>query len=285
MTPHLRLARPVTDLERAEAQYVDGLGLRPVGRFENHDGFDGVMLAYDDSAWHLEFTVCRDHPVAPAPTAEDLLVLYLPDEAEWSRRCATLVGAGFVPVTPFNPWWQRHGRSFADADGYRVVLCRAAWEAAPAGPDAPAAPGPVVEYDDLEHALYWVSAQDVGQRAFVSRETGRVVLRGEGIEEPPPEDLDDGSVWVRVPDKRELDLGRRLVQRFADERLTPALAERVDACFRRRGAYARFKDLLEDHGHLQHWFAFEADATEAALREWCASVGIRLGPRPIRPQR
>lgn len=280
MVPHLRLARPVTDLARAEAQYVDGLGMRVVGRFEDDDGFDGVMLAFDDAHWHLEFTVCRGHPVAPAPTAEDLLVLYLPDEAEWSRGCETLAGAGFVRVASHNPWWDRHGRSFADADGYRVVLCRAEWTAVPSEEA-----GPVVDYDDLEHALYWLSAADYGQTAFVSRETGQVVLRGEGIEELPPDDLDDDRVWVAVPDKRDLDLGRRLVRRFADERLTPALAERVDACFRRRGAYGRFKDLLEDHGRLQDWFAFEAEATEAALRDWCASEGLQLGPRPIRPSR
>lgn len=277
MVPHLRLARPVTDLARAEAQYVDGLGLRVVGRFENHAGFDGVMLAFDDAAWHLEFTVRREHAVAPSPTAEDLLVLYVPLEAEWRRRCATMVGAGFVPVASFNPWFEQHGRSFADADGYRVVLCRAAWAAE--------GPGPVVDYDDLEHALHWVGTGDEGRRAFVARETGEVVLCGEGIEEPPPDDLDDGDVYAEVPDQHALDLGRRLVQRFADERLAPALAEHVHACFRRRGAYGRFKALLDDHGQLQAWFAFEADATEAALRDWCASEGLRLAARPIRPMR
>jgi len=279
MVPHLRLARPVTDLVRAEAQYGDGLGLRVVGRFENHDGFDGVMLAFDDAAWHLEFTVCRDHAVVPSSTAEDLLVLYLPDEAEWRRRCATMIGAGFAPVTSFNPWWERQGRSFADADGYRVVLCCGNWVVEAEGAC------PVVDYDDLEHALYWVGAGDYGQRAYVSRETGQVVLCGEGIEEPLPDDLDDDSVYIAVPDKHALDLGRRLVQRFADERLAPELAERVGACFRRRGAYGRFKDLLEDHGQLQAWYAFEADATEAALRDWCASEGLRLAARPVRPPR
>lgn len=280
MAPQLRIARPVSDLARAETQYVQGLGLKVVGRFDDHEGFDGVMLAFDDAHWHLEFTVCRDHPVAPAPTAEDLLVLYLPAEAEWRHRAETMLGAGFAAVASLNPWWDRHGRTFADADGYRVVLCRSAWAA-----QADEGAGPVVDYDDLEHALYWVSAADYGQTAYVSRATGQVVLRGEVIEEPLPDDLDDGSTWAAVPHKRDLDLGRRLVQRFADERLTPALAERVDACFRRRGAYGRFKDLLDEHGHLDAWFAFEADATEAALRDWCAEEGLRLGPRPVRPAR
>lgn len=66
---HLRIARPVSDLARAAAMYREGLGLRELARFEDHAGFDGVMLGYDGAGWHLEFTHCRAHPVVPAPTA------------------------------------------------------------------------------------------------------------------------------------------------------------------------------------------------------------------------
>jgi catechol 2,3-dioxygenase-like lactoylglutathione lyase family enzyme len=127
MPPHLRIARPVTDLARAVAQYRDGLGMRVLGSFENHDGFDGAMLGVPGAAWHLEFTVCRHHPVTPAPTPEDLLVLYLPDEAHWRQVCDRAQAAGFAALPSFNPWWDRCGRTFADADGYRVVLQNAAW--------------------------------------------------------------------------------------------------------------------------------------------------------------
>ena len=91
------------------------------------------------------------------------------------------------------------------------------------------------------------------------------------------------SRYVAVPSKHDLDLGRRLVQRFCDRMLPAELADRVDGLFRRRGAYGRFKDLLESHGRLDDWFAFEADETEAALRGWCETEGLRLGPRPQRP--
>jgi hypothetical protein len=30
-------------------------------------------------------------------------------------------------VASFNPYWDRHGRTFADADGYRVVIQNQAW--------------------------------------------------------------------------------------------------------------------------------------------------------------
>lgn len=35
--------------------------------------------------------------------------------------------AGFQVVGSFNPYWNARGRSYADADGYRVVLQQDAW--------------------------------------------------------------------------------------------------------------------------------------------------------------
>ncbi len=104
--------------------YEQGLALQVIGRFEDHDGFDGVMLGDPRAAWHFEFTQCRAHPVRPAPTAEDLVVLYVPDEGDWAARCARMVAAAFAEVTPFNPYWAVRGRTFEDPDGYRIVLQR-----------------------------------------------------------------------------------------------------------------------------------------------------------------
>ncbi|WP_245643891.1 hypothetical protein [Paraburkholderia oxyphila] len=56
----------------------------------------------------------------------------------------------------------------------------------------------------------------------------------------------------------------------------PACYEQVEGFFRRQGAYARFKDLLEREGVLDRWYSFEADAVESALRQWCAENGLEL---------
>lgn len=125
--PHLRIARPVSDLARAVRQYTLGLSFEMLGRFEDHAGFDGVMLGPPGGPFHLEFTVCRHHPVRPTPTPEDLLVFYVPDAAEWAQRCQCLREAGFAEVQPFNPYWADSGRSFRDDDGYTVVIQRARW--------------------------------------------------------------------------------------------------------------------------------------------------------------
>lgn len=73
------------------AMYSRGLGLCVVGRFEDHDGFDGVMLGLKGSSYHFEFTHSRTHPVVPAPTPEDLLVFYVPTAAEWQTACASML--------------------------------------------------------------------------------------------------------------------------------------------------------------------------------------------------
>ncbi len=128
MIAHLRIARPASDLARTRELYCRGLGLRVVGSFEDHDGFDGVMLGLPGAGYHLEFTRCREHPVAPAPSVEDLAVFYLPDASAWRAACERMLAAGFREVAPFNPYWKARGRTFADPDGYLVVLQNDAWE-------------------------------------------------------------------------------------------------------------------------------------------------------------
>ena len=127
MPPHLRIARPVSDLARSTAMYRRGLGLQVIGSFENHDGFDGVMLAAEDADYHFELTRCRTHPVAASPTPEDLVVLYIPAPVEWRAACDRMLAAGFELVTSFNPYWDVRGRTFTDPDGYRIVLQQETW--------------------------------------------------------------------------------------------------------------------------------------------------------------
>lgn len=127
MPHHLRIARPVTDLAASQAMYCRGLGLRLIGSFEDHEGFDGVMLGTAGASYHFEFTHRRSHPVVPAPTAEDLLVLYLPSSPEWHEACANMLAAGFKRVASFNPYWDVRGRTYEDRDGYRLVLQNAEW--------------------------------------------------------------------------------------------------------------------------------------------------------------
>jgi catechol 2,3-dioxygenase-like lactoylglutathione lyase family enzyme len=124
---HLRVARPTDNLPEVVRFYRDGLGFEVVGSFEDHEGFDGVMLGHAGLAYHLEFTRQRGHRVGRAPTRENLLVFYLADEGEWRRAVERMVSCGYEAVRSHNPYWDVRGKTFEDADGYRVVLEGAAW--------------------------------------------------------------------------------------------------------------------------------------------------------------
>ncbi|MDQ2807161.1 MAG: VOC family protein [Chloroflexota bacterium] len=125
--PQLRVARPTDDLAAVTRFYRDGLGLTVLGAFADHDGFDGIMLGLPDSPYHLEFTHQPGHAVGRAPTADNLLVFYLPDPAAWQEAVDQMQAAGYAPVPSANPYWDVRGRTFEDPDGYRVVLQQAAW--------------------------------------------------------------------------------------------------------------------------------------------------------------
>jgi len=114
----VRVARHTDNLEAVLAFYRDRVGLPEIGRFTDHDGYDGVFLDLPGTRTHLEFTTGGDH-CAVAPHPENLLVLYLDDEdsvAEVAERI------GEEPVKPANPYWARHAITFADPDGCHLVL-------------------------------------------------------------------------------------------------------------------------------------------------------------------
>ncbi|RSK30156.1 VOC family protein [Hymenobacter metallilatus] len=125
--PTLRVARPTDNLPKLVHFYRDGLGLQELASFRGHAGFDGVMLGHPQAPYHLEFTHQPGHIVGQAPTADHLLVFYLPDAVQWQAAIARMITAGFEPVPAYNPYWDQHGRTFQDPDGYHVVLQCAAW--------------------------------------------------------------------------------------------------------------------------------------------------------------
>lgn len=127
--PKLRVARPTDDLESLVPFYRDGLGLEILYRFAEHDGFDGLMLGRQGAPYHFEFTRASGHQAGRAPTQDNLLVFYIPDEQEWQSAVDRMESAGFPPVASFNPYWDRHGRTYEDPDGYRIVIQNAAWNA------------------------------------------------------------------------------------------------------------------------------------------------------------
>ena len=119
----LRCARHTDRLDELVRFYRDGLELPETGRFESHDGYDGVFLAVPGTGAQLEFTTGGRH-APPEPHPETLVVLYLGSDDAVAQ---TLDRVGAAPVEMANPYWRSHGVTIADPDGFRVVLVPRRW--------------------------------------------------------------------------------------------------------------------------------------------------------------
>jgi catechol 2,3-dioxygenase-like lactoylglutathione lyase family enzyme len=123
----LRVARATERMAEIKAFYVEGLGLQVLASFEDHAGFDGLILGGPQQPYHLEFTRERGRPSGAVSDPESLLVFYLPDSAQWRAAVDRLQAFGAEPVQSHNPYWDQNGVTFCDPDGFRIVLQNAAW--------------------------------------------------------------------------------------------------------------------------------------------------------------
>ena len=134
-----------------------------------------------------------------------------------------------------------------------------------------------IQFKDIMDAFNFVSFGQVYEhQAFLDKETGKTYWHSEfgDNEEELPDDIDDER-YVEIPHKNELGLGKNLVLDFSYEYL-PSEVEEIEMIFRRKGAYSRFKSLLERKGALDKWYEFEEKAYEKALREWCEENAIKI---------
>jgi hypothetical protein len=133
-----------------------------------------------------------------------------------------------------------------------------------------------ITFETLESALQWSSSGARSEsEALLSRATGELFFRSmQGdFGEELPDDIEDGTVYVVVPHKNDLDLGRRLALAFAEEQ-APTHLNAVELYFRQRGAYAKFKALLERMQLLERWYEYEAAATRKAMEAWAEENGF-----------
>lgn len=133
-----------------------------------------------------------------------------------------------------------------------------------------------IDYNELELALDFVSGGTiVNATAYISRDSGKIYWESSELDEELPQNIEDSELYVQVPSKYELDLGKPLALKFVVERLSDSYSA-VDEIFRNRGAYARFKSLLESKNCLEDWYKFEEASVRAALNEWAESEGFTI---------
>lgn len=136
-----------------------------------------------------------------------------------------------------------------------------------------------IKLTDLRDAFEFANAGFLTEtNAYVCSETGAIYYVSSEFEpeEEVPDDLETSDRYIAVPKRSDLDLGRHLALSFVDQELPDDYALAADF-FRKKGAYRRFKGFLDSRGMLEKWYAFEENATETALRQWCADNNVRLG--------
>lgn len=117
-----RFARPTDKFEEVINFYETGLGLKRIGEFQNHEGYDGVMFGLPDEEYHLEFTRHANGSPCPAPTKDNLLVFYMPNKDEIEKITNRLNKMNYYEVEPENPYWKEKGTTIEDPDGWRIVF-------------------------------------------------------------------------------------------------------------------------------------------------------------------
>lgn len=135
-----------------------------------------------------------------------------------------------------------------------------------------------INLDELRNAFEFVSSGPSSQNfAYMCMDTGIIYWKSNvmDLEEEIPADLETSDRYIAVPHKNDLQLGQSLALSFIDQEISHEY-NFVASLFRKRGAYRRFKELLQSVGLLEKWFAFEANASDIALQNWCKENNIEL---------
>ncbi len=119
----LRVGRPTDNLLEITKMYVEGLGFEVIGGFDGHGDFSGRMVGHPKHHYHLEFTTHIREKVGRAPSLENLLVFYIPNDSDYKNAINRISKSGFKKVKSFNPYWDGGAQTYEDLDGYRVVIC------------------------------------------------------------------------------------------------------------------------------------------------------------------
>jgi ribosomal protein S18 acetylase RimI-like enzyme len=219
-------------LDEVVGFYRDGLGLPELARFEGHAGYSGVILGLPAADHHLEFTQHERGSPGPAPTLDNLLVLYLGETAAVEHAATRLAALGYPPVAAENPYWTEHRAvTVADPDGWRVVLMPRAGFQDPAGEADVAIDWHVGDRTPLRplFALAEDSASELESyfragRVLVARSGGDVVghLQLVAVDEP-------GYVEIKNMAVREDLHGRGIGRRLVRTALARLAAENVSA--------------------------------------------------------
>lgn len=117
----IRIARPTSQLNEIIRFYEGGLGLKRIGEFSQHNGYNGVMFGLPHADYHLEFTQYDGEVLLPFPIPT-VSSFYVPNADELTAITSKLKHMGYQEVESENPYWSHGGVTIEDPDGWRVVF-------------------------------------------------------------------------------------------------------------------------------------------------------------------
>ena len=137
-----------------------------------------------------------------------------------------------------------------------------------------------IKFKDIKDAFEHISfAPMYSITAFLNLQTGEIHFFSDDFEhEELSENIDDfldNENYIEIPHETELNLGSNIVFKFTSIHLSGEI-EKVHQFFRRKGAYSKFKGLLEQRNLLDEWYSFESEIQTKALLEWCKENNINV---------
>jgi hypothetical protein len=138
-----------------------------------------------------------------------------------------------------------------------------------------------VELDELSS---WLESSPVDGGARLDVETGEIWSaevegldggEGLGLGEAEPADFEDPERWLWIDGVGSGVAYRDMVD-FAATATDPVLADRLEAALDGRGAFRRFKDVLDrEADELTRWHVFSGDRRRGRARAWLAMHALK----------
>lgn len=134
-----------------------------------------------------------------------------------------------------------------------------------------------LDFDDIENAFLFVNMNGgFLNSAILDIESGHIYYTSDvGDSDELPDDIDDPVKYIDIPNQQDLNLGQPLVFDFA-ARFLPNETDTIYSFFRRKGAYSKFKDFLEQKGFLENWYDFEEKQRIETLKKWLQENNIKF---------
>lgn len=142
---------------------------------------------------------------------------------------------------------------------------------------------------DLEELCFLFEDSSCEHRGYLDIKTGEIIQIFDDIMDPDEkEELDDkvdeglGERYIAIPNAESYD-GYKDMENFIKTIKEVKLKEKLYNAITRKGAFKRFKDVLNSYPkERERWFKFKDEKVKERVNEWLEEEGIEIIPaKPI----